>query len=123
MEVVNNKAAKEIFIFNNSKPENKSRTNPQIDLHGLYVKEAQLYLTQALNSFEKNGKNKTLTIITGAGNHSHRNKPKIKPLTVEVLTKRGLSFVEKNVGTLEVQKPEQRRGWLSWLCHQLFIKD
>ncbi|KAG2150401.1 hypothetical protein DEU56DRAFT_898827 [Suillus clintonianus] len=49
-----------------------------VDLHGLYVPEAQSYFKDAIKEAQDRGAS-SLCVIVGKGNHSDNNVPKIKP--------------------------------------------
>mmetsp|Transcript_15808 Transcript_15808/g.18450 ORF Transcript_15808/g.18450 Transcript_15808/m.18450 type:complete len:334 (+) Transcript_15808:80-1081(+) len=89
----NKEAAKAIFRSKNS-----GYGNDQMDLHGLYVKEAMDLVKDRLDLVDKDlrsGGLPSLTIITGAGHHSDNNKAKIKPQVIDLLRERGYPFVEE----------------------------
>jgi len=59
--------------------------NGFIDLHGLYVKEAETETKKFIDYHEKK-KTQTVVIITGAGHHSKtRDKPLIRPAVEKIL--------------------------------------
>ncbi|OJA11637.1 hypothetical protein AZE42_04754 [Rhizopogon vesiculosus] len=59
--------------------ENNQRSRPNtVDLHGLYVTEAEFYFERAVQQVRERGES-SLRVIVGKGNHSDDNIPKIKP--------------------------------------------
>lgn len=78
---------------------NKNNPETTIDLHGLFVDEALRFVEERINKLK--GSNKTLEIITGAGNHS-KTTALIKPKIIEVLTTNKLSFQEVKNGQIDV---------------------
>jgi DNA-nicking Smr family endonuclease len=73
MKEAQKKAAKAIFAA-----KNKEQPEGTIDLHGLLVAEAVHIVEDQLEDAKKKGW-KELHIITGAGHHSGKGGPKIKP--------------------------------------------
>jgi DNA-nicking Smr family endonuclease len=72
----------------------------QMDLHGLYVKEAVAFVDERLVAVDgdlRSGRLESLTIITGAGHHS-ANGAKIKPEIARLLAQRNLPYVEDGAG-------------------------
>ncbi|OJA11243.1 hypothetical protein AZE42_09626 [Rhizopogon vesiculosus] len=58
--------------------ENNKRSKPNtIDLHGLYVTEAEFYFEKTVE--EIRDREQPLRVIVEKGNHSDGNTPKIKP--------------------------------------------
>jgi len=120
-------AARMIF-----KSKNSGYGDDQMDLHGLYVKEAMELVEQRLNRCDarlRKGE-MTLTIITGAGNHSENYKAKIKP-QVEALLKKGkypftsettgayfIAFSEPSSEPLAPKKvsQEESTGFIGMFC-------
>ncbi|KAF2072893.1 hypothetical protein CYY_005788 [Polysphondylium violaceum] len=94
MEEAQKKAARAVFNDKNSKLDKFT-----IDLHGLQTKDAMELLEERMNSIKGSGK--LFTIITGAGNHSDKNGPKIKPLVHQSLKDKGISFEEVNNGSIQ----------------------
>jgi len=77
---LNKEASAKIFQENNQTcPPNT------VDLHGLYVTEAELYFKRAFQQVQDRGES-SLRVIVGKGNHSDGNTPKIKP-AIKVLGK------------------------------------
>ncbi len=72
----------------------------QMDLHGLYVKEAIAFVDERLVAVDgdlRSGRLESLTIITGFGHHS-ANGAKIKPEIAKLLAERNLPYVEDEAG-------------------------
>ncbi|CEP15443.1 hypothetical protein [Parasitella parasitica] len=110
MKKYNQQAADHIF-----KVKNQNRPLNEIDLHGLYVKEASAKVEEALRHCQSNGE-AFLIIIVGKGLHSPNQIAKLKPAIIELVKKYrvtcqpnvpnpGCLFVEFGKGT----------GDLSWL--------
>jgi DNA-nicking Smr family endonuclease len=78
---------------------NKNNNELTIDLHGLYVEEAVGFVKERLESLKNSGK--TLSIITGAGNHS-KDKALIKPKIFDMIKQFGYTYTEVNEGTIDV---------------------
>ncbi|OJA08021.1 hypothetical protein AZE42_08013 [Rhizopogon vesiculosus] len=74
---LNKEASKKIFQENNE----RSPLNT-VDLHGLYVTEAEFYFKRTVE--EDWDRTQSLRVIVGRGNHSDGNTPKIKP-AIQVL--------------------------------------
>ncbi|OJA08019.1 hypothetical protein AZE42_08017 [Rhizopogon vesiculosus] len=68
---LNKEASAKIFQENN-----KRSTQNTVDLHGLYVAEAEFYFERTV---EQADREQSLRVIVGRGNHSDGNTPKIKP--------------------------------------------
>ncbi|CAD7933803.1 unnamed protein product [Amoebophrya sp. A120] len=96
----------------------KFRSN-KLDLHGLYVKEAEGVVEQFLREFSKEQntrwhelERKEVMIVVGEGQHSDFNKAKLRPAIKRLLTRKGYNFHEdvmfsprgatKNYGALVV---------------------
>ncbi|ELR13492.1 Smr domain containing protein, partial [Acanthamoeba castellanii str. Neff] len=79
MEEAQDKAAREVFD-----KVNKGKGIAAIDLHGQQVKPAMKLLEERLATLAaKHPDVKELSVITGAGNHSGKEGPKIKPAALE----------------------------------------
>lgn len=65
------------IIFRHFNPDGKNLSS--IDLHGLYIKEAETYLVERMEQLQKENKLNQLVIITGKGNHSEDGVAVIKP--------------------------------------------
>lgn len=107
MDEANAKAAKLIL-----EPQ-KSVLTGELDLHGLYLKEAlaatEVFLTFWLTQ-NRRDKRTTVLIITGAGHHSkHKDQPVIRPKVVSMLREKKLKYarVNKN-GALRVSLPRRQ---------------
>jgi len=99
MERLNAEASAWIFRENNrdSKP-------GEVDLHGLYVKEAMVYTDQSLVEARARG-DKEIRLIVGKGIHSQNHAAKLKPAIEELMQKHDLAAVidPQNSGVLIVQ--------------------
>lgn len=84
MERLNAEAGAWIFRENNldSKP-------GEVDLHGLYVKEAVMYAEGAIDKAQRRGDSE-IRLIVGKGLHSDGQVAKIKPALEELMKRRGL---------------------------------
>lgn len=84
MEELNKQASDWIFIENNknSKPD-------EVDLHGLYVKEAITRADQSIQLAKSNGHSQ-VKLIVGKGLHSQSGIAKIKPAIEELIQKHKL---------------------------------
>ncbi|KAJ7132840.1 cytoplasmic protein [Mycena crocata] len=99
----NKEASNWIFIENN-----KDSKPGEIDLHGLYVKEAIEHTDRALQEAKQRGDSE-LHLIVGKGLHSQGGAAKIKPAIEELMQKHQL-FAEldpDNAGVLVVQMGRQ----------------
>ncbi|AET37959.1 Smr domain-containing protein Ecym_2210 [Eremothecium cymbalariae DBVPG len=98
-ERYNMQAAEYVFTENNA--DSKS---DEIDLHGLYVKEAQWILQRRIASAVQNGES-DLKVIVGKGLHSANGVAKIKPAVEELCDEAHLnSFIDpKNPGVMIVE--------------------
>jgi DNA-nicking Smr family endonuclease len=85
-EELNTRAAALIFKHFNPDAKDLSR----IDLHGLYVKEAERYLEERIAGLKKAGKRVKLVVVTGQGNHSKDGVAVIKPIIETFARERGL---------------------------------
>ncbi|GLV31901.1 hypothetical protein CBL_07661 [Carabus blaptoides fortunei] len=99
-----NSLAASAFLSAHSMKQQNSKT---LDLHFLYVKEAQqalaLFIDNQLSKLKENNKSKeTLFIITGRGRNSRDGVPHIKLAVKRCLKDRCLEFVEMNPGLLKV---------------------
>jgi len=99
MEQLNKEASDWIFAENN-----KNRKPGEIDLHGLYVKEAVARTDQALQSAKARGDTQ-LSLIVGKGLHSKGGNAKVKPAIEELMQRDRLNAVldPNNAGVLIVQ--------------------
>ncbi|KAL7752051.1 hypothetical protein RI367_002580 [Sorochytrium milnesiophthora] len=81
MERYNQMAADEAFAFhNNSRQDNLA----ELDLHGLYVKEALQRVGQHIQRCKKAGVKQTV-LITGRGKHSADGLAKIRPAVEQLM--------------------------------------
>ncbi|KAF8647175.1 hypothetical protein AX16_007004 [Volvariella volvacea WC 439] len=99
MERLNRQASQLIFDQNN-----KGRPPGEIDLHGLYVKEAIAYTDEALENAKGRGITE-LRVIVGKGLHSTGGNAKIKPAIEELMRKHRLQaeLDPRNAGVLIIQ--------------------
>jgi hypothetical protein len=99
MEQYNNQARDFIFRANNSADRVAGDT---IDLHGLYVEEAEDVLEERIKSARQRGETH-LHVIVGKGNHSTNHVQKIKPRVEQVCRELGLQYkTEANEGRMYV---------------------
>eukprot|EP01080_Neovahlkampfia_damariscottae_P006435 gene6435-10443_t len=94
-KILTKEAGKNIF-----KEMNENNDKNTIDLHGLFVEEAVEFVKERLN--ELKGNDVTLSIITGAGNHSSAGAL-IKPKIHELLKEESLTFTEEKNGQVDVK--------------------
>lgn len=99
MERLNAEASAWIFRENNldSRP-------GEVDLHGLYVKEAIAYTDQSISEAQARG-DKEVRLIVGKGIHSANHAAKLKPAIEELILKHNLvaALDPDNSGVLVVQ--------------------
>jgi len=81
MEEFNREAAEWIYIENN-----RGMPKTEVNLHGLYVKEAINYTERAIQDAQGRGDH-TLELVVGKGIHSPHHIPKIKPAIEELMQK------------------------------------
>ena len=86
MEAANARAAATIIDAQSWKEGRK------LDLHGLFVAEAEKAATEFVNHHLQHKKHATLDIVTGAGHHSRDHKCHISPVVVKMLNQKGLQF-------------------------------
>jgi len=106
MESLNKQASDWIFV------ENNKDSNPgEIDLHGLYVKEAIAYTDSAIEQAKQRG-DSDIHLIVGKGLHSQGGHAKIKPAIEELMQKHQLvaELDPNNAGVLIVRLDGQGRG-------------
>ncbi|KAF8844382.1 DUF1771-domain-containing protein [Paxillus ammoniavirescens] len=80
------------------------RDPDEVDLHGLFVKEAIVYTEKAIQDARRRG-DLEIRLIVGQGTHSTGGVPRLKPAIEDDIRKRGL-HVEvdpRNAGVLIVQ--------------------
>jgi hypothetical protein len=99
MDQYNNQARDYIFRENNAEGRVASDT---IDLHGLFVEEAEDVLEERIRVARSQGQNH-LHVIVGKGNHSRNHVQKIKPRVEQVCQELGLQYrTEENEGRIFV---------------------
>ncbi|KAF9501977.1 DUF1771-domain-containing protein [Pleurotus eryngii] len=113
MEGLNRQASEWIFTENN-----KDSMPGEVDLHGLYVKEAIAFTDRAIQEARSRGDSE-IHLIVGKGLHS-RSGAKIRPAVEDLMSKYQLNAVldPDNGGVLIVQlsagggaSPGRKRGW------------
>jgi len=91
---------------------NQGYGNDQMDLHGLTVNQAEAKVKERLDIVDSDltsGRLNVLTVIVGAGHHSEKGQPKIKPAIMELLRQRGYPVkVDDTGGQLFVYAKGQR---------------
>ncbi|KAH9978800.1 hypothetical protein BGW80DRAFT_1165152, partial [Lactifluus volemus] len=99
MDRLNAEASAWIFRENNL-----DRKPGEVDLHGLYVKEAIAYTDQSVIEARARG-DKELRLIVGKGIHSPNHAAKLKPAIEELMQKHNLAAAidPHNSGVLVVQ--------------------
>jgi len=99
MEQYNRQARDFIFRENNS---NDRVPGDTIDLHGLFVEEAEDVLEERIKAARGRGETH-LHVIVGKGNHSRNHVQKIKPRVEQVCRELGLQYrTEENEGRIFV---------------------
>jgi len=108
MEDFNREASDWIFRENN-----KDSAPGEIDLHGLYVKEAITRADEAISQAKREGKS-DLRLIVGKGLHSKGGAAKIKPAIEDLMQKHRLKaeLDPQNSGVLviEIDASSRQRG-------------
>ncbi|KAA1098050.1 hypothetical protein PGT21_027370 [Puccinia graminis f. sp. tritici] len=84
---LDNQAAKLIFEENNR---TRSPTSRMVNLHGLYVREAEFYAKNSIRNAKQKGLVQ-LQFIVGKGNHSRKNIPQVKLAIEALLRQEGLT--------------------------------
>ncbi|KAJ7045429.1 cytoplasmic protein [Mycena alexandri] len=109
MNSLNKEASDWIFVENN-----KDSKPGEIDLHGLYVKEAIEHTDRALQKAKQRGDTE-VHLIVGKGLHSQNGAAKIKPAIEELMQKHQLSaeLDPHNAGVLVVQMGGNQGGGVS----------
>ncbi|KAH7326417.1 hypothetical protein B0I35DRAFT_422650 [Stachybotrys elegans] len=99
MDEYNRQAAEFIFRENNA----NGRVEPDsIDLHGLFVEEAERILEERIRADQAAGQTH-LHAIVGKGNHSARGVQKLKPKVEELCDELGLRYrTEENAGRIYI---------------------
>jgi len=96
MEEAQDKAAREVFD-----KVNKGKGITAIDLHGQQVKPAMKLLEERLATLAaKHPDVKELSVITGAGNHSGKEGPKIKPAVEKYFQEHSMTYRHEKNGEL-----------------------
>ena len=99
MEQYNRQARDYIFRENNA---NGRVQDDTIDLHGLFVEEAEDVLEERIKAARSRGEDH-LHVIVGKGNHSRNHVQKIKPRVEQVCRELGLQYqTEENEGRIYV---------------------
>ncbi|UNI21401.1 hypothetical protein JDV02_007397 [Purpureocillium takamizusanense] len=115
MDELNQQAADYIFRENNAPGKVQG---DQIDLHGLFVEEAERILEQRIRADQARGQTH-LHAIVGKGNHSTGHVQKIKPKVEELCRELGLRYTtEDNAGRIYINlqggepipPPQQHHG-------------
>ncbi|KAF2867603.1 hypothetical protein BDV95DRAFT_527349, partial [Massariosphaeria phaeospora] len=100
MDAYNLQARDYIFRANNAEGRVAADT---IDLHGLYVEEAEDVLEERIRAASARGE-RHLHVIVGKGNHSQGHVQRIKPRVEQVCNELGLRYeTEENEGRIFVQ--------------------
>ncbi|KAK5579141.1 hypothetical protein RB653_008820 [Dictyostelium firmibasis] len=94
LEKASKEASRSVFLAKNAKNDKFT-----VDLHGLHANDAIELLVERLDEI-KSSKGKEFTIITGAGNHSDANGPKIKPMVHKLMKEKGYTYSEVNNGSI-----------------------
>ncbi|PBK81176.1 DUF1771-domain-containing protein [Armillaria gallica] len=99
MEQLNNEASNWIYLENN-----RDREPGEIDLHGLYVKEAIAYTDAALDEAELRGDSE-IRLIVGKGSPSEGGEAKLRPAIMGLMRQYNLvaEFDPSNSGVLVVK--------------------
>ncbi|PBK87749.1 Smr-domain-containing protein [Armillaria gallica] len=99
MEQLNKEASNWIYLENN-----RDRKPGEIDLHGLYVKEAIAYTDAALKEAKLRGDSE-IRLIVGKGSHSEGGEAKVRPAIEDLMRKYRLvaEFDSSNSGVLVVE--------------------
>lgn len=110
MKHFNQKAADYIYRVKNA-----GRPSNEIDLHGLFVKEAAEKVEEAISRCKNDG-SKDLVIIVGKGLHSPGQIAKLKPAIIDLVKKYNVSCQPNipNPGCLYIEFGKGT-GDLSWL--------
>ncbi|KAF7347579.1 DUF1771-domain-containing protein [Mycena venus] len=98
MERLNQTASEMIF-----REKNKNRKPNEFDLHGLYVKEAELKVREIISA-EERGDCSSIRFIVGQGLHSTNGDAKLKPKMISYIQELGrpVSTDPRNAGVLVV---------------------
>jgi len=106
MEEFNTAASEWIYAENN-----KNRESGEVDLHGLYVKEAITFTEKAIQRARRRG-DARINFIVGKGLHSPQGLAKLKPAIADLMQRQGLiaELDENNAGVLIVSLDGRRAG-------------
>ncbi|KAI8082585.1 uncharacterized protein B0P05DRAFT_596034 [Gilbertella persicaria] len=115
MKQYNQRAADHIFAAHMLIVKNQGRPRNEIDLHGLFIKEASEKVEEAIRRCQDHG-DENLVIIVGKGLHSPNQIAKLKPAIIELVKKYNVSCQPNipNPGCLFVEFGKGT-GDLSWL--------
>ncbi|OAP55473.1 hypothetical protein AYL99_10446 [Fonsecaea erecta] len=120
MEMYNKQAAEFIFRENNADGRVAADT---IDLHGLYVEEAEEILEQRIRFAQSQGQTH-LHVVVGKGNHSPDHVQKIKPRVEQVCRDLGLQYhTESNEGRIYIKldgSPVEMQHVSNWDGYQTY---
>jgi len=99
MDKLNATASATVF-----KENNQDKDACEVDLHGLYVKEAITYSEKAITNARRKGDNE-IRLIVGQGNHSEGGVSRLKPAIQEDMQMRGhhVEVDPRNPGVLLVR--------------------
>ncbi|KAH8107863.1 hypothetical protein BXZ70DRAFT_913025 [Cristinia sonorae] len=106
MDKLNKEASEWIFV------ENNKDSNPnEVDLHGLYVKEAITYTDRAIQDARQRGESE-IHLIVGKGLHSRGGVAKLKPAIEDLIQKHSLvaQLDPNNTGVLIVTLDGPHKG-------------
>ncbi|KXN90641.1 hypothetical protein AN958_03881 [Leucoagaricus sp. SymC.cos] len=121
MEELNKQASEWIFHENN-----RDSQPYEVDLHGLYVREAITYTDRVLQQAQARGDNE-IHLIVGKGLHSKNGAAKLKPAIEELMQKYQLSaeLDPHNAGVLVVQldSPHRRGVGADEITHRIERSD
>ncbi|EXJ57862.1 uncharacterized protein A1O5_12420 [Cladophialophora psammophila CBS 110553] len=100
MEMFNKQASEFIFRENNADGRAAADT---IDLHGLYVDEAEEILEERIRYAQSHGQTH-LHVVVGRGNHSPDHVQKLKPRVEQICRELGLQYhTESNEGRIYIK--------------------
>jgi hypothetical protein len=95
-----NRQARDFILRENNSPDRVA--SDTIDLHGLFVEEAEDVLEERIRTATQQGQTH-LHVIVGKGNHSRNHVQKIKPRVEQVCRELGLQYrTEENEGRMYV---------------------
>ncbi|KIX92346.1 uncharacterized protein Z520_11954 [Fonsecaea multimorphosa CBS 102226] len=120
MEMYNKQAAEFIFRENNADGRVAADT---IDLHGLYVEEAEEILEQRIRYAQSQGQTH-LHVVVGKGNHSPDHIQKLKPRVEQTCRDLGLQYhTEANEGRIYIKldgSPVEMQHVSNWQGYQTY---